>query len=148
MTETVNKKLVFRISGVGFALSLESLIEIREDGAAELDTSAADPELDLLGLVGFRDEAIYAIDVRRRLGLPASAGGDDIFLVVTGENGRWALPVESVEGIFPASEFSRKELPPLLAAMTQRAYESLDVWKSEPLINCEPLALEAYRGAA
>ncbi len=142
-----DKRLVFRIAGIGFALSLEDLVEIREAGAGVLDRSAADPEAGLLGLLDFHDEAIHAINVRQRVGLPAPERYEAAYVVVNGSDGAWAMPVDKVEGIFPAEEFRIYEVPLLLRMNAELPYQTLQIWRSEPLISCDPLALERFGDA-
>jgi chemotaxis signal transduction protein len=148
MTGMSDKRLVFRIAGVGFALSLEDLVEIREAGAGVLDRSAADPEMALLGLLDYRDEAIHAINIRQKIGLPAPESFETAYVVVNGSEGVWAMPVDKVEGIFPAEEFRTLEVPLLLRINAELPYQSIQVWRSEPLVSCEPLALERFGDAA
>jgi len=147
MTGMADKKLVFRIAGVGFALSLEFLVEIREAGAGLLDRSAADPEIGLLGLLAYRDEAIHAINVRQKVGLPAPESFEEAYIVVNGSDSVWALPVDKVEGIFPAEDFETHEVPLLLGMHGSLPFQSLLLWRSEPLINFEPFAIEGFGDA-
>jgi len=144
MTGMSDKRLVFRIAGVGFALSLEDLIEIREAGAGVLDRSAADPENGLLGLLDYRDEAIHAVNVRQKVGLPAPESFEVAYIVVNGSDGAWAMPVDKVEGIFPVEEFKVYEVPLLLRVNSELPYQTLQVWRSEPLVSCEPQTLERF----
>lgn len=144
MTGMSDKRLVFRIAGVGFALALEDLVEIREAGAGVLDRSAADPENGLLGLLDYRDEAIHAVNVRQKVGLPAPESFEVAYIVVSGSDGVWAMPVDKVEGIFPVEEFKVYEVPLLLRVNSELPYQTLQVWRSEPLISCEPLMLERF----
>ena len=139
-----DKRLVFRIAEVGFALSLEDLVEIREAGAGVLDRSAADPEIGLLGLLDYRDEAIHAINVRQKVGLPAPESYETAYVIVNGSDGVWAMPVDKVEGIFPVEEFAVYEVPLLLRLNNELPYQTLQVWRSEPLVSCEPVALERF----
>lgn len=141
-TEMADKRIVFRIAGVGFVLSLEDLVEIREAGAGVLDRSAADPEIGLLGLLSYRDQAIHAINVRQRIGLPAPESYETAYVVVNGSDGVWAFPVDKVEGIFSVEEFEIYEVPLLLRMNGSLPYQTLQVWRSEPLVSFEPLALE------
>ncbi|PLY03868.1 MAG: hypothetical protein C0623_00525 [Desulfuromonas sp.] len=147
MTEVADKRLVFRIAGVGFVLSLEDLVEIREAGAGVLDRSAADPEIGLLGLLAYRDEAIHAINIRHRVGLPVPEAYETAYIVVNGSDGAWAMPVDKIEGIFSAEEFVLHEVPLLLRMNGDLPYQSLHLWRSEPLIGFEPLAIEQAGGA-
>jgi len=144
MTGMSDKRLVFRIAGVGFALSLEDLVEIREAGPGVLDRSAADPENGLLGLLDYRDEAIHAVNVRQKVGLPAPESFEVAYIVVNGTDGAWAMPVDKVEGIFPVEEFKVYEVPLLLRVNSELPYQTLQVWRSEPLVSCEPQTLERF----
>ena len=147
ITEMADKRLVFRIAGVGFVLSLEDLVEIREAEAGVLDRSAADPEAGLLGLLAYRDEAIHAINIRQRLDLPAPESFETAYIVVNGSDGVWAMPVDKVEGIFPAEDFIPHEVPLLLRMNGDLPYQALHLWRSEPMIGFEPLAMENPGGA-
>lgn len=144
MTVTSDKNLVFRIAGVGFALPLDELVEIKEAGAGVLDRTAADPENGLLGLLEYRDEAIHAVNVRQKLGLPVPESFEAAYVVVNGEEGAWALPVDKIEGIFSAEQFTEHEVPLLLRMNAELPYRTLQVWRSEPMINFEPVLLERF----
>lgn len=144
MAGMADKILVFRIAGVGFALSLEDLVEIREAGAGVLDRSAADPEIGLLGLLSYRDEAIHAVNVRQKLSLPPPDSFETAYVVLTGSDGVWAMPVDKVEGIFPAEDFRTCEVPLLLGMTGNLPYQTLKIWRSEPLVSFESLAMERF----
>jgi len=146
MSSTLGKRLVFRLAGVGFSLAIADLLELVEAGEGVLDETAADVDLGLLGLLAFRDEAIYLHDVSARFGL-VSTRGARLYLVVVGSDGAWALPVEKIEGIFPAADFRALHVPPLLVS-APLPFSRLDLWRGEPLVGFEPLAVEQWRGAA
>lgn len=146
MSSAVSKRLVFRLAGIGFSLAIEDLLEIIEAGEGVLDQAAADADLGLLGLIAFRDEAIYLHDVPARFGLVAHAASR-LYLAVVGADGVWALPAEKIEGIFPAAEFRSLEVPSLLTA-APLPFSRLDLWRGEPLVGFEPLAVEQWRGTA
>ena len=88
MTDSGGKKVVFRIAGVGFSLAVDALMVIHEAGSVDIDTSSADHEQGLIGLIAFRDDAIRVLDVRKLLGLPSSVN-DTVLLVVLGTDGAW-----------------------------------------------------------
>jgi len=145
MSTAASKRLVFRLAGIGFSLAIKDLLEIIEAGEGVLDETAADADLGLLGLIAFRDEAIYLHDILAQFGLVSDAASR-LYLVVVGGDGAWALPVEKIEGIFPAAEFRSLGVPPLLAA-APLPFSRLDLWRGEPLVGFEPMAVEHWRGA-
>lgn len=147
MIATTGKRLVFRIFDVGFSLAIESLLEIHEASAGVLDTAAADPGLGLLGLLAFRDEAIYVHDVHALFGLPAPESVH-AYLVVAGSDFAWAMPVDRVVGIFADEAFRRGDIPPVLQVGTPLPFAALDLWRGEPLVCFDPAAFEQWLVAA
>lgn len=141
-----NKRLVFRLSGIGFSLAIDDLLEIVEAGEGVLDETSADASLGLLGLLPFRDEAICLHDVPAQFALPLDSA-PSAYLVVVGTDGAWALPVAKIEGIFPEDEFCALALPALLTA-APLPFAALDQWREEPLIRFDPAAVEPWRGTA
>lgn len=146
MINSSGKRLVFRLADIGFSLPIENLLEILEVDEGTLDETAADANLGLLGLVAFRDEAIYLRDIYSHLGLTTLAR-PGLYLVVAGSDGAWALPVDRIEGIFAASEFRLRSLPSLLTS-APLPFANVDLWRGEPLVRFDPAALEQWQGAA
>ena len=141
MTDSGGKKVVFRIAGVGFSLAVDSLMEINEAGADDVDSSSADPEQGIIGLLSFRDDAIRVLDVRKLLDLP-SADDDAVLMVVFGTDGAWAFPIEKLDGVAQADEFRPCDLPALLLKSDRRPFAKIDIWRNEPLVCFEPALIE------
>ncbi|BCR04399.1 hypothetical protein DESUT3_14680 [Desulfuromonas versatilis] len=148
MADTVGLKLVFRISGIGFALPIGSLVEIREEVQGWLDRSEAAPERGLLGRLPHRGEMIPVRDLRMGFRLPQSEPQPgELLLVLAKGVHRWGILADAIEGIFPDAEFRVHPLPWLLASQDSMPYGRVVVRKGEPLVLCEPDMLEACWGA-
>jgi purine-binding chemotaxis protein CheW len=145
MTNTVRMKLVFRLGGIGFALSVQDLIEIREDPGGVLDRSRAEAEPMILGRLMYRGEAIPVIDLGRCLEVPSSTTSP-IVLILAGESGTWGTTADRVEGIFAESEFESRPLPILLRGPSPLPYAGVELWRDEPLVLCEAKRLEDLWG--
>lgn len=147
MIDSGGKKVVFRIAGVGFSLAVDSLMVINEAGAVDIDTSPADHEHGLVGLVAFRDDAIRVLDVRKLLGLPSSAN-DSVLLIVLGTDGAWAFSVENIIKVALANEFLSCDAPALLLGNDRRPFSRIDIWNNEPLVCFEPALIEQLQVSA
>ena len=141
MTDSGSKKVVFHIAGVGFSLAVDSLMEIKEAGAVEIDTSSADPERGLIGMLSFREDAIRVLDIRRLLSLPPSIE-DAVLMVVFGTDGAWAFPIEKIDKVAQADEFLSCDVPALLIGSDQRPFAVIDIWQGKPLVRLEPALIE------
>lgn len=145
MTNTVRMKLVFRLGEIGFALSVQDLIEVREDPGGVFDPSGTDPETMVIGELMHRGEAIPVVDLWYCLGIP-SRTASPIVLILAGDSGMWGITADRVEGIFPESEFESRPLPILLGRSDSLPYAGLELWRDEPLVFCEARKLESRWG--
>jgi len=145
MINTARMKLVFRLGEIGFALSIQDLIEIREDPCSVLDRSEADSGTMLLGRLVHRGDSIPVIDLGKCLEIPVSTTSP-IVLILAGESGIWGMTADRVEGIFPESEFESRPLPILVGRPDSLPYAGLELWRDEPLVLCEARKLEEYWG--
>ena len=132
MTESADMQLVFRLAGRGFVLSIGDVVEIREAAASATDAMPCDAA----------GVPLEVIDLRLRLELPEAASGSSL-LVLCGLSGPWALPVDSVAGIFPGTEFTLEPLPALLQREPPGPFRDAAIWRGEPLLVCHALQLEA-----
>lgn len=144
MTTPAGMKLVFRLGGIGFSLPIEGLVEIRDDAVPTLDRSKADPAAQLLGHLSHRGAPIPVRSLGARLGLDVPVCEGAVVLVLPGEAGTWGVAADSVEGIFPATEFLSRRLPPLLTGRRPLPCSHCDLWRDEPLLSCEAGALERW----
>ena len=145
MINTARMKLVFRLGKIGFALSIQDLIEIREDPCSVLDRSEADSGTMLLGRLMHRGDSIPVINLGKCLKLPVSTTRP-IVLILAGKSGIWGMTADRVEGIFPESEFESRPLPILVGRPDSLPYAGLELWRDEPLVLCEARKLEEYWG--
>lgn len=137
MADSAEMKLVFRLDGIGFSLSVNLLVEIVELDKKPRVSRKKDappwPQVD------FRGEPIPVVDIAKRFDLNPSPDGDSqAMLVLHGELGRWGALVHTIEGIRPNGEFSERSLSPLFSLGGDTLYDSIDVWRDEPLIRLEP----------
>lgn len=134
MTDATHMQLVFRLGGMGFVLPIGDLVEVRE-------TVSPAPVAETAGDSPGTPEVI---DLRCQFGLPGPAGADGPLLVLCGRCGPWMLPVDCVEGIFPAGEFTLRPLPELLSITEPGPCRELALWREEALQACQALELEAF----
>lgn len=137
MTGSAEMKLVFRLDGIGFSLSVNLLVEIVELDESPRASQKKDappwPQVD------FRGDLIPVIDVARHLGLNMAPDGSSVaMLVLHGELGRWGALVHAIEGIRPNAEFEERILSPLFSLGEEALYDTIDVWREEPLVQFEP----------
>lgn len=135
MFDAERMKLVFRLGGSGFSLPVDHLVEILQGAREWLDRSEADDAQGLLGHVAQRGGRMPVYSLGRRLGLETPSAQPDLsLLVLSGHNGHWGLPVDAVDGIYPAESFSYLPLPELLLAPLGHLYQGLDLWQGELLV--------------
>jgi len=143
MSWSAGMTLVFRLGATGFALAVEDLVEIREESPDRI-VSVSVADLPRMGRFPYRTEEIPVIDLAClfHLAVTPRAGELLTLLVLTGETGYWAAPVDRVEGIFPAATFSYCPAPLLAQLPGPRPYGDLALWKEELLVRCDALWLE------
>lgn len=145
-TETALMKLIFRVGGIGFSLTIEHLIEVLNVSPGMIDTAEADTETGLYGHVPFRDEAIPVYFLGSSFGLQQSGMPEAwSVLVLVGGEGPWGAVVDGVEGVFAETDFVCKDLPVALSASGQQLYTNIDLWRGEPLVCCEPYRIDSLR---
>lgn len=143
------KKLVFRLGGMGFSLPIEALLEIREGAGGWIDRSAGVPDEHLLGELRGRDGRLPVFDLRGLFHTVASSDADSlVVLVLYGLDGPWGGVADSIEGIFPAGEFTSRSLPLPFRGEGDLPYGSLDFWRGEALVALRVGDLDRLREAA
>ena len=137
MSVSDRMRLVFRLAQIGFTLPVEELIELREGSRSWIDAAAADSRRRLLGKILHRGQPIAVLDPRPGIGLAPAPLPEQVTLLVVGpREAPRALPVDRMEGIFPGEEFVVQELPPLLRRPGQ-GYDTLEIWRDEPLVRVD-----------
>ncbi len=146
MPRSAGMNLVFRLGESGFSLSVDDLVEIREESASQLADGGSSPVPYLLGMLTYRDQEIPVIDLKGLLRISSETDCSDLLtlLVLVGESGLWAVPVSRIEGIFPLAAFSACRAPLLSMLPGPRPYNALELWREEPLVRCDALWLEQF----
>jgi len=146
MPRSAGMNLVFRLGKYGFSLSVDDLVEIREEPASQLVGAANIPVPYHLGTLTYRGQEISVIDLRGLLRISAVPDFGDLLtlLVLVGESGLWGIPVSRVEGIFPLAAFSPCRAPLLSMLPGPRPYRTLELWREELLVRCDALLLEQF----
>ncbi len=140
-------KLVFRLGSLGFSLGVKNLVEIREDFREYLDRSSADASLLQLGSVPHRGDHIPVHDLKQLFRLQGSVPQDgQALLVMAGASRPWAVVADRIDGIFPKAQFESQPLSLLFAGVRAREYDTLDLWRGEPLVFCDTGKLEKCWG--
>jgi chemotaxis signal transduction protein len=142
MSSSTAMSLVFRLGEVGFSLAAEDLLEIREEDGWGLPGADAPP-----ATLPFRDGEIPVVDLRRLFRLPDNPRREASvkYLVLAGERGNWAAPIDSVLGVYPVSAFTRCSAPLLSRLPGPRPYGDVELWRDELLVRCDALWLEQCR---
>ena len=146
MTGSAEMKLVFRLDGIGFSLSVNLLVEIVElDGKPKLSRKKDAPPWPQ---AEFRGEMIPVVDIAECVGIKGKPrAGAFTMLVLHGEIGLWGALVHTVEGIRPNGEFEERTLSPLFSLGGASLYDSVDIWREEPLIQLAPDRFAPQGGA-
>ncbi|KIH76818.1 purine-binding chemotaxis protein CheW [Geoalkalibacter ferrihydriticus] len=141
-------KLVFRLGGMGFSVGVSHVLEILDCGFSDLVLGDAPLPRLSLGRIAHRGWDFEVFDGRRLFDLAPREGRSRLtVLVITVGESPFGLAVDRVQGIFPGSEFALRPLPPLLAAQEPfPLYQTLDVWRGEPLVVCDVARMMPVRG--
>ncbi|WP_432823651.1 chemotaxis protein CheW [Trichloromonas sp.] len=146
MSRSAGMNLVFRLGGSGFSLSVDDLVEIREEQGALRAGDGNSRGSYILGTLAYRGQQIPVVDLRGLLRISSDTVADELLtlLVLIGESGYWAVPVSRIEGIYPIADFSACHTPMLFMLPGPRPYNALEFWREEPLVRCEALWLEQF----
>lgn len=130
-------KLVFRLDGIGFCIDVAALMEVKECLIDCLDRDKEDSRQGVLGQVPFRGDLIPLYDPRFTFEFVARPLPEQFkIMVLTVQQALFAVAVEEVEGIFPATQLQPVELPTLLREPDRQPYKGLELWQGEPLVSC------------
>jgi len=138
MRRSVDRKLVFRLGGVGFLLDLDNLVEICEQLADDFNPTHSDLEQGIVGSLQFRRTQVPVVDPALILGLKSELRfSEKRALILKGAEGNWALLVDGVEGISSADKFVSCEIPQLLKKSVARCYTRVSLLAGEPMVHFE-----------
>lgn len=147
-TDTALMKLVARVGEIGFSLAVEHLVEVVQLGAGDIEVTSVDGSGPELGTFPFRDEPVVLVDLGQAFAMKiADIKAEVPVLVMSGEKGLWGAVVGTVEGVYPESSFTTRDLPMSLICTGQKLYSQLDIWRGEPLVCLEPYKIDRCRNA-
>jgi len=139
----IEMNLVFRLNEIGFVLPICHLLEIREGAQEWLDPGGAESEVEVFGKLFLRGVTVPVFNLREKYGLPSAVDQEVTTVLVLGKPGKpWGITVDGVDGLFPRNEFVPHELP-LLLRSSEQVYDTLDIWRGQPLIHCDPKKISA-----
>jgi len=133
--DAISRRLLFHIGTVGFCLYLNELVEIYDQVDAVIDFSQTDSPLAIVGALSFRHTQIPLVDLSRRLGFGPSEAGN--ILVLSSQEGNWALLVDRVEGFCSVTDMKDLSLPPLLRRDGWRCFERISLYQGLPFLCLE-----------
>lgn len=138
MPRSVDRKLIFRLGGVGFLLDLDLLVEICEQLADGFNPTYSDLEQGIVGALQFRRTQVPVVDPALLLGIKSELRfSEKRALILKGTEGNWALLVDRVEEISSADRFVSCELPLLLKKSVSRGYTRVSLLAGEPMVHFE-----------
>ena len=140
-----NRKLIFRLGGVGFLLELADVVEVVDQITEDLDPSRSVIGQGIVSALKFRQTWIPAIDPTLRLDIFSTVKlKDKVAVVLHSSEGNWALLVDQVEELSAAENFQPCEIPFLLKVAAMGFYSQIKLLQDEPMIVFEP---ERYYGS-
>jgi len=140
-----NKKLIFRLGGIGFFVDLAFVVEVVEPIADLLDPGRSDLGQGIVAALQFRQTWIPVVDPALKLGLnPQGKVKERAAIVLRGQEGNWAIVVDQVAELSSDDELTFCDIPFLLKVTAMGYYSEIFLLKSEPFVVFEP---ERYYGA-
>ena len=138
MPRSVDRKLIFRLGGIGFLLDIARLVEICEQLADNFNPTYSDLEQGIVGALQFRRTQVPVVDPALLLGVKSELRfSEKRALILKGAEGNWALLVDRVEEISSADRFVSCELPLLLKKSVSRGYTQVSLLAGEPMVHFE-----------
>lgn len=134
--DAISRRLLFRIGPHCFCLSLDNLVEIREQVIGLIDCRAQEAR-SVVGTFSFRQAMIPVLDLAPRLELlPLNSA---TALILQGAEGNWALLVDHVDGFCAVSEMTDLPVPHLLQRTGWRCFDRVSLYCGKPYL-CLDLA--------
>jgi chemotaxis signal transduction protein len=135
MVSDYNKKLIFRLGGIGFFLDLNFVVEIVDQVGSRLDATRSDIGRSIVAAFLFRKTWIPGVDPVLKFGLSSSVRiKDRVAIVLKGPEGNWAIFVDQVEELSAAEELIPCEIPFLLKVSALDSYSELMLLNNEPYV--------------
>lgn len=146
MPRSVDRKLIFRLGGIGFLLDLDQLVEICEQLTADFNPTHSDLDQGIVGSLEFRRTQVPVVDPTFVLGIKSELRfSEKRALILKGTEGNWALLVDRVEEISSADRFVSCELPLLLKKTAARGYSRVSLLAGEPMVHFETESFYGHR---
>ena len=134
MQYSTEMKIVFRLKGVGFSLSVTDLLHIQElefGSVAEVVS-----EFGSVGLVDYDGTSVPIYDSAPLFQMGETIlGSTPLVLIISGDNGPYAILIDKVDGIFAIDQFVAVDMPDFFLASLDRPYSSVDIRNGEPLVS-------------
>ena len=145
MSVASQRKLIFRLGGIGFLLDLTEVVEVLDQITDALDPGRSDIGQGIVSALRFRQTWIPVVDPALKLDIFSTVKlRDKTVVVLRGHEGNWALLVDQVDRLSTAENFQPCEMPFLLKVATMGFYSQIQLLHSEPMIVFEP---EHYYGS-
>jgi chemotaxis signal transduction protein len=141
-----NRKLIFRLGGIGFLLELTDVVEVVDQIAKVLDPGRSDISQGIISALQFRQTWIPAVDPALILDISSTVKlQEKKAVILRGSEGNWALLVDRIDELSVAENLKPCELPFLLKVSAMGFYSQIKLLNQEPMIVFEP---ERYYGSA
>ena len=146
MTVVGDRKLIFRLGGMGFLLDLSEVVEVVTQITDSLDPGRSDIGQGIVSALQFRQTWIPVVDPALKLDVFSPVKlRDKTAVILRGTEGNWALLVDQVDKLMAADNFQSCEIPSLLKVAAMGFYSQIQLLHNEPMIVFEP---ERYYGSA
>lgn len=134
-----NKKLIFRLGGIGFFVDLFFVAEVVDPIAGLLDPRRSDIGQGIIAALQFRKTWIPLVDPALKLGLnPQEKVAERAAIVLRGPEGNWAIVVDQVAELSSDDELKLCDIPFLLKVTAMNFYTKIFLIKDEPFVVFEP----------
>ena len=145
MVAAGNSKLIFRLGGIGFLLTLSDVVEVVDQISEDLNPARSDLGLGIVAALLFRQTWIPAVDPTLKLDIFSEVNlKDKIAVILSGPEGNWALLVDQIGELSSSDNFQSCEIPFLLKVSALGSYSQVQLLHQEPMIVFEP---ELYYGS-
>ena len=139
MSVVGDRKLIFRLGGVGFLLEVTDVVEVVEQIEAILDPARSDIGRGIVSALQFRQTWIPVVDPTLKLDISSAVKlKDKVAVILCSTEGNWALLVDQVNLLSATDCFQPCEIPFLLKVAAMSFYSQIKLFHNEPMIVFEP----------